>query len=170
MGQPSSQHRTFARPAVDELKRKSVRGGAVAVGAQGTKLVLQTGTVMLLARLLSPEDFGLTGMAATLTGFLGLFRDAGLGAATVQRREVTHEQLSTLFWINVAVGAGLAAFTIVMAPALARFYSEPRLFWIAVVTGTTFVFNGLIAQHGALMSREMRFATQARIDLTALAP
>jgi PST family polysaccharide transporter len=124
---------------------------------------------MLLARLLSTEDFGLTGMAATLTGFLGLFRDAGLGAATVQRREVTDEQLSTLFWINVAVGAGLATFTIFMAPALARFYSEPRLLWIAVVTGTTFVFNGLITQHGALMLREMRFATQARIDLTALA-
>jgi O-antigen/teichoic acid export membrane protein len=169
MGELSPGYRTFARPAVGELKRKSMRGGAVAVGAQGAKLVLQTGTVMLLARLLSPEDFGLTGMAATLTGFLGLFRDAGLAAATVQRPEVTHEQLSTLFWINVVVGAGLAAFTIVMAPALARFYSEPRLFWIAVVTGTAFVFNGLIAQHGALMSREMRFATQARIDLTALA-
>ena len=169
MGEPSPRYRTFARPALDELKRKSVRGGAVAVGAQVAKLALQLGTVMVLARLLSPDDFGLTGMAATLTGFLGLFRDAGLGAATVQRREVTHEQLSTLFWINVAVGAGLAVFTIVIAPALARFYSEPRLFWIAVVAGTAFVFNGLIAQHGALMSREMRFATQARIDLTALA-
>src|SRR5271168_113621 len=98
MGEPSPHYRTFARPAVGELKRKSMRGGAVAVGAQGAKLVLQTGTVMLLARLLSPEDFGLTGMAATLTGFLGLFRDAGLSSATVQRRDVTHEQISTLFW------------------------------------------------------------------------
>jgi PST family polysaccharide transporter len=165
----SPRYRAFARPALDELKWKSMRGGAVTVGAQGAKLVLQTGTVMLLARLLSPEDFGLTGMAATLTGFLGLFRDAGLGAATVQRREVTHEQLSTLFWVNVAVGAGLAALTIAMAPALARFYSEPRLFWIAVVTGTAFIFNGLMAQHEALISRQMRFATKARIDLTALA-
>ena len=72
---------------------------------------------MLLARLLSPDDFGLTGMAATLTGFLGLFRDAGLSAATVQRREVTHEQISTLFWINLAVGVGLAACTMLLAPA-----------------------------------------------------
>src|SRR5271157_1341339 len=74
-----SRQRTFARPAAEELKGKSVRGGVVAVGAQGVKLVLQMGTVMLLARLLSPQDFGLAGMAGTLMGFLALFRDAGLG-------------------------------------------------------------------------------------------
>jgi O-antigen/teichoic acid export membrane protein len=166
--QPTRQ-RTFARPAIGELKRKSVRGGSVAVAAQGAKVLLQTGTLILLARLLSPEDFGLTGMAATLTGFLSLFRDAGLSAATVQRLEVTHEQISTLFWINLAVGAGLAACAMLLAPVLVRFYGEPRLFWITIVTGTAFLFNGLTAQHGALISREMRFATQARIDLTALA-
>ena len=67
--------------------------------------------MMVLARLLSAEDFGLQGMAVILTGFLGIFRDAGLGAATVQRLEVTHEQISTLFWINMAVGVALATFT-----------------------------------------------------------
>ncbi len=169
MGEHLSRRRDFARPASDELKRKSVRGGFVAVAAQGGKVLLQTGTLILLARLLSPDDFGLTGMAATLTGFLSLFRDAGLSAATVQRREVTHEQISTLFWINLAVGAGLAACTVLLAPAVARFYGEPRLYWIVIVTGSAFMFNGLIAQHAALIAREMRFATQARIDLTALA-
>jgi hypothetical protein len=63
---------------------------------------------MELARLLSPEDFGLTGMVTPLTSFLGLFRDAGLFTATVQPRDLTHEQISTLFWINVAVGVSLA--------------------------------------------------------------
>jgi O-antigen/teichoic acid export membrane protein len=163
------QRRNFARPASDELKRKSVRAGFVVVAAQGAKVLLQTGTLVLLARLLSPEDFGLTGMAATLTGFLGLFRDAGLSAATVQRREVTHEQISTLFWINLTVGASLAACTVLLAPAVVRFYGDPRLYWITIVAGTAFLFNGLIAQHGALIAREMRFATQARIDLTAFA-
>jgi O-antigen/teichoic acid export membrane protein len=169
MVEHTSRHRTFERPTVHELKRKSVRGGLVAVGAQGVRLVLQTGTVMLLARLLTPEDFGLTGMAATLTGFLGLFRDAGLSAATVQRREVTHEQLSTLFWINASIGTGLTALTVVFAPVVARFYGEPRLSWIAIVSGVAFLCSGLMAQHWALLQREMRFATQARIDLTALA-
>jgi O-antigen/teichoic acid export membrane protein len=161
--------RNFTRPAIGELKRKSLRSGIVVVAAQGGKVLLQTGTLVLLARLLSPDDFGLTGMAATLTGFLSLFRDAGLSAATVQRLEVTHEQISTLFWINLAVGVALAGCAILLAPAVVRFYGEPRLYWITIVTGTAFIFNGLAAQHGALMAREMRFATQARIDLTALA-
>jgi PST family polysaccharide transporter len=169
MADQTSQRRNLARPAGDELKRKSVRGGFVVVAAQGAKVLLQTGTLILLARLLSPDDFGLMGMVATLTGFLSLFRDAGLSAATVQRREVTHEQISTLFWINLAFGAGLAASTMLLAPAVVRFYGEPRLYWITMVAGTVFLFSGLTAQHGALITREMRFATQARIDLTALA-
>ena len=156
-------------PLSDELKRKSVRGGVVAVCAQGAKLVLQMATMMLLARLLSAEDFGLQGMAAVLTGFLGIFRDAGLGAATIQRLEVTHEQISTLFWINVAVGAALATFTAVLAPVLVAFYGEPRLYWIAVISGVAFVFSGLAAQHQALILREMRFVTLAKIDLLSLA-
>ncbi len=168
MADQIAQRRNFARPANDELKRKSVRGGFVVVAAQGAKVLLQTGTLILLARLLTPEDFGLTGMVATLTGFLTIFRDAGLSAATVQRLEVTHEQISTLFWINVVFGAVLSACAVLFAPAVAQFYGDPRLYWITIVAGTVFLFNGLSAQHGALISRQMRFATQARIDLTAL--
>ena len=169
MAERPSRRRNFARPDIDDVKWKSMRGGVVALGSQGVKLILQTGTVMLLARLLSPEDFGLTGMAATLTGFLGLFRDAGLGVATVQRREVSHEQLSTLFWINSTIGICLTMLMIVLAPAVTAFYGDPRLFWIVVVSGVVFLFSGLTAQHGALITREMRFATQARIELTSLA-
>jgi O-antigen/teichoic acid export membrane protein len=144
-------------------------GGVAAVSAQGAKFVVQTATTVVLARLLSPEDFGLQGMVLVVIGFLGLFRDAGLGMATVQRLEVTHEQTSTLFWINVAVGAMLATLCAALAPVLAAFYHEPRLYWIAVVSGATFMFNGLAAQHGALLRRGMRFVTQAKIDVLSLA-
>jgi PST family polysaccharide transporter len=123
---------------------------------------------MLLARLLSVEDFGLQGMAVVLTGFLGVFRDAGLSAATVQRLEVTEEQISTLFWINVGTGVILAAVTAILAPALVAFYHEPRLFWITLVLGGAFVFDGLAAQHVALIQREMRFLTSAKIELLSL--
>jgi PST family polysaccharide transporter len=124
---------------------------------------------MVLARLLSPEDFGLQGMVVAVTGFLALFQSAGLGMATVQRLEVTHEQTSTLFWINVAVGAILAALCAALAPAMVSFYHEPRLYWVVVVSGATFVLNGLSAQHGALLSRGMRFLTQAKIGVLSLA-
>ena len=169
MSERSLGYGALAQPAMADLKRKSVVGGVAVVSAQGVRFVVQTATTMVLARLLSPEDFGLQGMVVVVTGFLALFRDAGLGMATVQRLEVTHEQTSTLFWINVAVGAILAALCIALAPLLVAFYHEPRLYWVAVVSGVTFVFNGLAAQHSALLQRGMRFVTQAKIDVLSLA-
>jgi PST family polysaccharide transporter len=168
MKQPASLHSDLARPAIDDLKRKSVIGVVAAVSAQGVKFVLQIATMMVLARLLSTEDFGLQGMVGVVTGFLAIFRDGGLGMATVQRLEVTHEQTSTLFWINVVVGAILAALCAASAPLLVAFYHEPRLYWVAVVSGATFIFNGLAAQHWALLQRGMRFVTQAKVDVLSL--
>src|SRR5206468_5356005 len=135
-------HHALAQPPVADLKRKSVVGGVAAVSAQGAKFVVQTATTMVLARLLSPEDFGLQGMVLVVIGFLGLFRDAGLGMATVQRLEVTHEQTSTLFWINVAVGAILAALCAALAPLRASFSHEPRLYWGVAFSGAMLLFNG----------------------------
>ncbi len=166
--QPPSRHHALAQPPVADLKRKSVVGGVAALSAQAARFAVQTGTMMVLARLLSPQDFGLQGMVVVVTGFLGFFRDAGLGLATIQRLEVTHEQTSTLFWINVAVGAMLGALCVALAPLVVRFYHEPRLYWIAVVSSATFLFNGLAAQHGALLVRAMRFVTQAKIDVLSL--
>jgi O-antigen/teichoic acid export membrane protein len=165
----TSRYRALTQPPIVHLKRQSVVGAFATLSAQGARFVLQTATTMVLARLLSPSDFGLQGMVVVLTGFLTLFGDAGLGIATVQRLEVTHEQASTLFWINVAVGAILATLCAASAPLLVRLYQEPRLFWIAVVSGATFLFNGLAVQHGALLQRGMRFGTLATINVLSLA-
>ena len=74
---PARDH-ALAQPSLTDLKRRSVRGGFATLSAQGVKFVLQTATTMVLARLLSPQDFGLQGMAIVVTGFLALFQDAGL--------------------------------------------------------------------------------------------
>ena len=95
MKQPASRHHALAQPPVADLKRKSVVGGVAAVSAQGAKFVVQTATMMVLARLLSPEDFGLQGMVMVVIGFLGLFRDAGLGMATEGTRSQPIEARST---------------------------------------------------------------------------
>jgi O-antigen/teichoic acid export membrane protein len=157
------RYHALAEPPLTDLKRKSVRGAFATLSAQGLKFVVQTAAMMVLARLLSPEDFGLQGMVVVITGFLNFFQDAGLVMATVQRSEITHEQTSTLFWINLALGVVLAMLCASSAPLLARFYHEPRLYWITVVSGTAFVFAGLAAQHGALLRRSLRFGTQAKI-------
>jgi Polysaccharide biosynthesis protein len=122
---------------------------------------LRVGCLMVLARLLGPKDFGLVGMVAAFTGLLVCFRDFGLSAAAVQRDTVTKEQLSTLFWVNIAFGALLALIVVAMAPAIAAFYQEPQLFGVTTVLALGFLFNSAGVQHAALLQRQMRFTVLA---------
>jgi O-antigen/teichoic acid export membrane protein len=151
-----------------DLKEKTIRGGSARIGAQAASFLLRVGSLMVLARLLEPKDFGLLGMVTVFTGVLGLFRDFGLSAAAVQRATVTEEQTSTLFWINLAVGGILTVVALLLAPAVATFYHEPRLFWVTSVVSTGFLFNGAGVQHSALLQRQMRFTTLALIDIVSL--
>lgn len=148
-----------------DLKGRAVRGGAVTISAQVAKFALQTGSTAVLARLLTPADFGLIAMVSAITGFVAVFKDLGLSMATVQRPEITHEQISVLFWINVLVSIVLTAVSIALAPAIAWFYGEPKLTAITMAVSATFVFGGLSAQHVALLRREMRFVPLAVIDV-----
>jgi O-antigen/teichoic acid export membrane protein len=151
-----------------DLKRKTIRGGLAKLGAQATTLSLRLGSLVVLARLLDPKDFGLVGMVTAFTGILNLFRDFGLSAAAVQRVKVTDEQVSTLFWINLLVGAALTLLMVAMAPAIAAFYREPRLVWVAVVLASGFIVNAAGVQHSAVLQRQMRFTTIAGIDVLSL--
>ncbi len=74
---------TPADRAPDDLKGKTARGALVSAFGQGANFVLRIGSMVVLARLLLPADFGLVGMVTACTGFLSLFRDAGLSMATV---------------------------------------------------------------------------------------
>ena len=152
-----------------DLKGRSVRGGAVTLGAQAIKFVLQLGSTAILARLLTPADFGLIAMVAVFTNFVGLFKDLGLSTATVQRERITHAQASTLFWINVALSVALAVIGCALAPAIVWFYGEERLFWVTVAMSCTFIFGGLSAQHTALLRRHMRYLATTAIEVSSFA-
>src|SRR5215470_9724548 len=124
-----------------DLKHKVIRGGVAKALAQGTSLVLRMGSLMVLARLLAPRDFGLIGMVTAFTGVLNLFRDFGLSAAVVQRLEVTEDQISTLFWVNIAVGVALMLIMVGLARFIAAFYHEPRLLAVSMVLALGFLIN-----------------------------
>src|SRR3984957_19492608 len=130
-----------------DLKEKTIRGGYARGGALASTFILRVVSLMLLARLLDPKDFGLLGMVTAFTGVLSLFRDFGLSAAAVQRPTVSNEQSSTLFWINVVVGALLTVASASLAPFVSGFYHEPRLFWVTIVVAVAFFFNGAGVQH-----------------------
>jgi O-antigen/teichoic acid export membrane protein len=151
-----------------DLKRRTMRGALVSTAGQGANFVLRIGSMVLLARLLTAEDFGLVAMVVACTGFLDLFRDFGLSMAAVQRTSISQAEHSALFWINLAVGVFLAALCAAMAPLLVAFFHEPRLLWIGVAIGLGFVFNGAAAQHRALLQRQMRFTVLTTLDVIAI--
>ena len=124
---------------------------------------------MLLARLLTPGDFGLVSMVTGVTGFAEAFKDAGLSLATIQRERITQQQVSTLFWINVGLSIILTALVLALAPVLAVFYHDPRLSWVAAAIACTFLLGGLTVQHQALLRRNLRFKALAVIDIISLA-
>lgn len=151
-----------------DLKERVVRGGLAKGAAQVVNLTVRVGSLMILARLLDPKDFGLVAMVTALTGVLNLFRDFGLATAAVQRTSITNQQVSTLFWINLLIGALLTCLAVVCAPLIADFYHEPRLRWVTVALAGTFLFNAAGVQHSALLQRQMRFTTLAAIDIGSL--
>jgi PST family polysaccharide transporter len=166
--EPVSAGDSAPDPIPHDLKKKTARGALISAFGQGASLVFRMGSMVVMARLLVPEDFGLVGMITACTGFLGLFRDAGLSMATIQRASITRAQTSMLFWINLAVGGLLAALSAAIAPILVGFYHEPRLLWATIVLGLSFVFNGAGAQHRAVLQRDMRFAVLTFIDIASI--
>ena len=151
-----------------DLKQRTIRGGIARLAAQAANFVIRAGSLMILARLLGPREFGLVGMVTAFTGVLNLLRDFGLSSAAVQRATVTDEQISTLFWMNLLVGTVLGLLTAAMAPFLAAFYHEPRLVAVTLALAAGFIFNAAGVQHSALLQRQMRFTTMALIQVISL--
>lgn len=150
-----------------DLRGRSVRGGVLTLTAQGAQFVCQSLATIVLARLLTPTDFGLVAMVTAVTGLGQAFADLGLSEATIQHKEITHDQVSFLFWINVGVGLGLMLLTIALAPILAKIYHEPRLIKVTLVLSFTFLVGGLRVQPDALLKRQMRFSALAMRDMIA---
>ena len=151
----------------DDHGRRSLRAGALATVARGVNAVVQIGSVILLARLLSPEDYGLVSMVAAIVGFASVVVDLGTRDATIQRARVTRGEMSALFWITIAVGVGFAVFVIASGPLIARLYSEPRLTAIALASSLSIVMSALTCQHYALLRRAMMFRELAVVEVGA---
>jgi len=151
-----------------DLKRTTVLGGAVTIAAQIADLVLTLLSTVVLARLLTPNDFGVVAMVTVVIGFARVFADMGLSMATIQRSDVTHPQVSTLFWINASIGAFLTAVVAGLGPVLVWFYAEPRLVAVTIVLSSVFFVTGLGVQHQALLQRQMRFTGLAAVRILAL--
>lgn len=164
---PSPRIEFFAshRP-VENMRTRSVRGGMIVLFAQAVRFAINMGSVAILARLLTPADYGLVAMTGVFIAFAGIFRDLGLSTATVQRQHITSGQVSALFWINAGLGTVLSLVAALVAPALALAFGEPRLIAVTAVLGLDFILAGLAAQHVGLLRRAMQFSSIAALDIS----
>jgi PST family polysaccharide transporter len=164
---PSPEAALATGHLIRDIGRRSRRGGAILLVAQAVRVGGQFITMLVLVRLLPPQAFGLLAMVASLGVMLDLVKEFGLSAATIQRPDISHAQVSALFWINAAVGFLLAAALFVAAPALATFYGQPDLETVARWLALGFVMSGLTVQHWALLRRQMRFTAIAGLETGA---
>jgi PST family polysaccharide transporter len=153
--------------ASNDLGRLALRGGIVSVAMQYSSGVLQIVAAIVLARLLTPEDFGLVAILTVLTSFAPLLIDFGLGDATAQRSKITRSQVSSLFWLSTGIGLAIAIVVVACSPLIAWLYRDPRLETIALYSAITFVLWGVSNQHLALLRRTMQFGTIAKIQVSS---
>ncbi len=145
-----------------------MRGLAWVAGGRLLQHAAAVAAIAVLARLLTPRDFGLLAMTLVFTGFAAVFVDLGLTAAIVQRRELQERHLSTAFWVNVATALILAAVLAALSPALAALYDEPRLVGITLVLAVSFPLAALGAVQIGLAERRMEFRRLAVVESGAV--
>jgi len=141
----------------EDLKSHSISGGFNTIVAQVISFTINMSTTVILARLLTPEDYGLVAMVTAVTGFVSIFKDMGLSAAIIQKPKIDQSQVSSVFWINCLVSLGIAIIIALASSLLATFYNEERLFNITLVFAASIFLTGLSLQHNALMKRQMKF-------------
>ena len=134
---------------------------AVTIG----RVVLQTLQLIVLARLISPQDFGLMAMILTVTAFIQIFADLGVSNSIIQAREISREVLSTLYWLNVAVGALLSGAIWAASPAIAQFYGEPALAEPLALSGLSFLLLAIGQQVKVLAEKRLAFRPIAVVEM-----
>lgn len=151
------------------LGSTAARGALVMLSGQGMRVLLQFTSIVILARLLTPHDYGLIAIVVVIVGVGEIFRDFGLSSAAVRAPELTRAQSTNLFWINSAIGLVLGACLFAIAGPVAASFGQPEVLGIAQVMASIFVLNGLTTQFRALLVRALRFRWLASVDVLAAA-
>ena len=149
------------------IGRRSVRSGFLRFAERGGILVLSIASTATLARLLTPEDFGLIAMVAVLSAIVNSLKNFGLPMALVHREEIRPEAADALFWMTVGLSGALCLVMAAGGPLLALLFGEPRVTLLTVATAGALFLLALGAPHNALLMRQMRFGTLAGIGIGA---
>ncbi|MEO8199506.1 MAG: lipopolysaccharide biosynthesis protein [Gemmatimonadota bacterium] len=146
------------------LDRSLMHGVAWTGGMKWVTQVFSWAATLIIARLLTPADYGLMTMANIYLGFIALVNEFGLGPAIIRQRDLTEDQISALGGVSVGLSVALWIFSIGVAVPIAWFFEEPAVRWIIMALGVTFVTTGLKVLPRSLLTRDLRFKRVAAID------
>jgi len=149
---------------MNNLRQRTLMGLGWNGAARLLGQLLQLAATVILARLLSPKEYGLLGMVLVFTGFASFVADMGLGASIIQRSTVTERHLNSVFWLNVATGLALTAVFALAAPLIARFYQEPQLRLLTAAIALSFFLGSLNVVQVALLDKALNFRTKFWIE------
>jgi len=147
------------------LKQKVINGIKWTTFSTIVVTILQLVQLAILARFLEPSAFGLMALVMVVIGFSQAFLDMGISNAIIHKQEITKEQLSTLYWVNVFTGFVLFCIIALIAPFIAEFYKEPELTELIFIVSLSFVIQPFGQQFMVLWKKEMRFKEISKIDI-----
>jgi O-antigen/teichoic acid export membrane protein len=148
--------------------RQELRSGALwSTISRFVTRILLFGTTIVLARVLSPSDFGVVALGMVIYSLAGLFSDLGISASLIQAKEQIADQANASFWLNLIIGAALTLLTIAIAPWVGHFYKNPLVTPLLQVQGLSFFLNGLGTVQSVLLTKNMAFKQLARIDIVS---
>ena len=127
------------------------------------KQLIRFVTMIIMVRILTPESFGLLAMAMVVTGFVDKFRNLGFIQVIIQRKELSEELLSSLFYVILAIACLMAAGVTALSPVFSWVYGEPQVAPIIAVLSLTFIISALARVQLSLLTREMAFRRLAVI-------
>ncbi len=151
------------------LKKQAVGGVKWTSMSMIIVTLLQFAQLSVLARYLEPSDFGLMAVMMVIIGFSQAFQDMGISNAIIQRPDITHTQLSSLYWLNIASGVLLCLIVLALSPLVAAFYDEPRITGLMAILSVVFVLVSVGNQYRVLFQKSLEFRTMELINITTSA-
>ena len=130
-------------------------------------LIVHFGQLVILARLLSPVDFGLAAMVMVVIGLAQVYADAGVGNAIIYRQDNTAQALASLYWLNIGIGVALFLLIILATPTVIKFFNEPRLATILPLAGLSVLSIPFGQQFQALLQKSLQFRLLAILEISA---
>jgi len=149
------------------LRRQTFSGIRWTTTSNIGRAVLQFVQLGILARLLTPSDFGVMALVVAVIAILQIFADAGISNAIIHHQDISQSQLSSLYWLNVLVSFAIVIIVGGSAHWIALWYKQPYLQWLLILASLTLFISALAQQLRVVAQKQLKFSTLAKIDLTS---